>query len=42
VKPGQPSVTLSNPKTGEKTTLPLDIPPPPNGTPNQQQAPPKK
>ena len=42
VKPGQPSVTLSNPKTGETTTLPLNIPPPPGGAPNQQQAPPKK
>src|ERR1700680_2620551 len=37
VKPGQPSVTLSNPKTGETTTLPLNIPPPPGGAPNQQQ-----
>jgi preprotein translocase subunit SecG len=42
VKPGQPSVTLSNPKTGESQTLPLNIPPPPSGTPKQQQAPPKK
>ena len=37
VKPGQPSVTLSNPETGEKKTLPLNLPPAP-----QQQAPPKK
>src|SRR5882672_2063696 len=29
VKPGQPSVTLSNPETGEKKTLPLNLPPPP-------------
>jgi preprotein translocase subunit SecG len=43
VKPGQPSVTLSNSKTGETKTLPLDIKTPPNGAPNQQQqAPPKK
>ncbi len=37
VKPGQPSVTLTNPETGEKKTMPLNLPPPP-----QQQAPPKK
>src|SRR5712692_5620388 len=36
-KPGQPSVTLSNPETGESKTVPLNLPPPP-----QQQAPPKK
>ncbi len=42
VKPGQPSVTLSNPKTGDSETIPLNIPPPPSGTPAQQQAPPKK
>src|ERR1700674_3581180 len=43
VKPGQPSVTLSNPKTGESQTLPLNIPPPPaSGAPTQQQAPPTK
>jgi preprotein translocase subunit SecG len=37
VKPGQPSVTLSNPSTGESRTVPLNLPPPP-----QKQAPPKK
>jgi preprotein translocase subunit SecG len=42
VKPGQPSVTLTNPKTGETKTMPLNIPPPPAGAPNQQQAPSKK
>jgi preprotein translocase subunit SecG len=39
VKPGQPSVTLSDPSTGASKTLPLNLPTPP---PNQQQAPPKK
>ncbi len=38
IAPGQPSVTLTDPKTGESKTLPLNIPPPPG----QQQAPPKK
>ena len=43
VKPGQPSVTLTDPKTGETKTMPLNIPPPPAGTQQQpQQAPPKK
>ena len=42
VKPGQPSVTLSDPRTGEQKTLPLNIPAPPAGTPPQQQPPPKK
>jgi preprotein translocase subunit SecG len=43
VKPGQPSVTLTDPKTGETKTVPLNIPPPPAGTQQQpQQAPPKK
>jgi preprotein translocase subunit SecG len=37
-KPGQPSVTLTDPRTGEKKTMPLNIPPPPQ----QQSAPPKK
>jgi len=42
-KPGQPSVTLSDPKTGEKKTIPLDIKPaPPGATPQQKQAPAKK
>jgi preprotein translocase subunit SecG len=27
-QPGQPSVTLTNPATGEKQTMPLNIPPP--------------
>ena len=39
VAPGQPSVTLTDPKTGESQTVPLNIPPPP-GQP--QQAPAKK
>jgi preprotein translocase subunit SecG len=38
VKPGEPSVTLSNEETGEKRTIPLNIPP----APQNQQAPPKK
>ncbi|HTM51599.1 MAG TPA: preprotein translocase subunit SecG [Bryobacteraceae bacterium] len=38
VKPGQPSVTLSNEDTGEKRTIPLNIPP----APKNQPAPPKK
>jgi preprotein translocase subunit SecG len=42
VKPGQPSVTLSNPKTGATETIPLNIPPNPNATPNPPQTPPKK
>jgi preprotein translocase subunit SecG len=47
VKPGQPSVTLSNPKTGASKTIPLNLnlPPQSGGTPpnqQQQQAPPKK
>ena len=42
VKPGQPSVTLSNPKTGASETIPLNIPPPPAANQNQPQAPPKK
>jgi len=37
VKPGQPSVTLTDPTSGESKTVPLNLPPPP-----QQQAPPKK
>jgi preprotein translocase subunit SecG len=42
VKPGQPSVTLSNPKTGASETIPLNIPPNPNANPSPPQAPPKK
>jgi preprotein translocase subunit SecG len=38
VQPGQPSVTLTDPSTGEKKTMPIQIPAPPV----QQQAPPKK
>jgi preprotein translocase subunit SecG len=40
-KPGQPSVTLSDPRTGEQKTIPLNIQTPPNGAPPQK-APPKK
>jgi preprotein translocase subunit SecG len=39
-KPGQPSVTLTDPRTGQTRTLPLDIPPPAGGA--QQQTPAKK
>src|ERR1700686_3698537 len=42
VKPGQPSETLSDPRTGDSQTIPLNIPPPPSGAPAQQQVPPKK
>ncbi len=38
---GPPSVTLTNPATGEKRTMPLTLPPRP-GAPAQQQAPAKK
>lgn len=38
VRPGQPSVTMTDPRTGETKTVPLNIPSP---TPNQS-APPKK
>jgi preprotein translocase subunit SecG len=41
-QPGQPSVTLTDPSTGEKHTMPLNIPLPPTGAPAQQQAPAKK
>jgi preprotein translocase subunit SecG len=41
VLPGQPSVTLSDPKTGEHKTVPLNITPAP-GAPQQQQPPAKK
>jgi preprotein translocase subunit SecG len=40
VKPGQPSVSVTDPHTGKTTTMPLNIPPPP--AQNQQQAPTKK
>jgi preprotein translocase subunit SecG len=38
-QPGQPSVTLTDPKTGESKTMPLTLPPPPG---QQQPAPAKK
>src|SRR5579863_7281458 len=37
-KPGEPSVTLTDPTTGEKHTMPITLPPPPA----QQQPPAKK
>jgi len=40
VAPGQPSVTLTDPKTGESKTMPIELPPPPAGA--QQQQPPAK
>jgi preprotein translocase subunit SecG len=40
VKPGQPSVTVTDPSTGKPVTMPLNIPPPP--AQNQQQTPAKK
>lgn len=40
VKPGQPSVTVTDPSTGKTRTMPLNIPPPP--VPSQQPAPAKK
>src|SRR5262249_36850934 len=41
VKPGQPSVTLTNPKTGGTKTVPLNIPPPAGAQQPPQQAPKK-
>jgi len=40
-KPGQPSVTLTDPKTGESKTVPLNLGTPPAGAPPAEQ-PPKK
>ena len=37
VSPGQPSVTLTDPKTGEQKTMPLNLPAPPAGAPPPQQ-----
>jgi preprotein translocase subunit SecG len=41
VKPGEPSVTLTDPATGKTRTMPLNLPPVPDGAPAQK-APAKK